>query len=238
MPTKDVYGQALSDYFAQQTVLEPLYLHNSYGEKEEMPIEVFFREAEDSSELEDIALALCDGEVLDVGAGAGAHSLLLQERGMQVYALEISGIACDIMQQRGVKNIIQADFWTYSEQRYDTLLFLMNGIGISGNLDGFRKLLSHAENILNPGGQLIFDSSDINYLYEEYEVPRPSHYYGEVQYRYEYRGSMGDTFPWLYIDQQTLIQIAQELGWVVQILFEDENDQYLVRLERRVAQDD
>ena len=230
---RDVYGEALYDFHELGQLAEPLLLHSSYGDIEEMPVEVFYRQEEDIPELEFIALSLCDGKVLDVGAGAGVHALYLQEKGFEVDALEISEIACNIMRKRGVQHVIHADFFKLEGPRYDTLLFLMNGIGIAGTIDGFKKLLEHAKTLMTDRGQLIFDSSDISYLYDEYRINRPEHYFGEINFQYEYKGQMGQPFKWLYIDQQTLIKIAHELGWVVQILYEDDNDQYLVRMETK-----
>jgi len=230
---RDVYGEALYDFHVLGKLKDKLLLHSSYGDIEEMPIEVFFRDETDFPELEHIALALCDGDVLDVGAGVGSHALYLQDKGFQVDALEISESACSVMEQRGVQHIIQNDFFTLQKGNYDTLLFLMNGIGLAGTITGLRELLRHSKKLLSDKGQLLFDSSDISYLYEEYRIPKPEHYLGEIRFQYEYKGILGKPFPWLYIDQQELIKIAHEEGWVVQILFEDDNDQYLARMEPR-----
>ncbi|WP_159637485.1 class I SAM-dependent methyltransferase [Sphingobacterium composti Ten et al. 2007 non Yoo et al. 2007] len=230
---RDVYGEALAEYFEKEELTVPLLLHSTYGDIEEMPVEVFFRDAEDFPELEFIALSLCDGKVLDVGAGVGAHALYLQEKNFDVVALEISKTACNIMQQRGVQKIVQQNFFALANQEFDTLLFLMNGIGLAGTIDGFRKLLVHSKTLLSEKGQLLFDSSDISYLYDEYRIQRPEYYFGEIGYQYEFNGVKGEPFKWLYLDQETLIKVAHEEGWVVQILFEDENDQYLVRMEPR-----
>lgn len=230
---RDVYGEALAEYFEKQELSTPLFLHSTYGDIEEMPIEVFFRYPEEFPELEFIALSLCDGKVLDVGAGVGAHALYLQQKDFDVTALEISATACTIMQQRGVQKIVQKNFYNLKDAQYDTLLFLMNGIGLAGTVDGFRQLLAHSKTILTDRGQLLFDSSDISYLYEEYRIQRPSYYFGEIGFQYEFKGIKGEPFKWLYLDQDILIKIAHEEGWVVQILFEDENDQYLVRMEPR-----
>ncbi len=228
---RDVYGEALDDYFVHQEEKFPLVLHTSYGDRDEMPVEIFFREPDDFPELEFIGLSLCDGRVLDVGAGVGSHSLYLQEKGFEVDALELSQTACHIMQQRGVQHIICENFYKFEGQKYDTLLLLMNGIGLAGDVDGFRKLLQHSKELLTENGQLIFDSSDISYLYKDYNIKKPAHYFGEIQYQYEYKGKKGNLFKWLYLDQDLLIKISHEMGWVVQILYEDENDQYLVRME-------
>lgn len=228
---RDVYGEALIHFQQKGQLSTPLLLHSTYGDIEEMPIDVFFRGEEDFPELEYIALSLCDGKVLDVGAGVGSHALYLQEKGFDVTALEISNLACNIMKERGVLKIVKEDFWTYNNEKFDTLLFLMNGIGLSKDLDGFRTLLRHAKNLLSEKGQLLFDSSDISYLYEEYRIPRPNYYFGEIGYQYEFEGNKGAPFKWLYLDQNALIKIAHEEKWVVQILFEDDSDQYLARME-------
>lgn len=234
-----MYGEALYDYQQLKELPEPLLLHSSYGDIEEMPVEVFFRDADEFPELEHIALALCDGTVLDVGAGVGNHALYLQEKGFEVDALEISSSACAIMAKRGVQHVLQGDFFTHVGKQYDTLLFLMNGIGLAGTLDGFRSLLRHSKSLLSVRGQLIFDSSDISYLYDEYRIPKPeANYLGEIGFQYAYKGHLGEPFSWLYIDQQTLIAIAREENWVVQILFEDGEDQYLVRMEPRETVND
>jgi len=228
----DIFGEALQDYF-EKRIQSPLILHNNYGEDEEMPLDIFFRDPEDFPELEFIALALCDGKVLDVGAGAGSHSLYLQEKGFEVTALDLSPQACNIMKNRGVKKVLNRNIFDYVAVKYDTLLFLMNGIGLAENIEGLQKLLVQCKKILKKGGQLIFDSSNIAYLYEEDLSLPKNHYYGEVIFQYEYKSEQGAPFGWLYIDQKTLIKLAQQDGWVVQILYEDENDQYLVRLSLR-----
>jgi SAM-dependent methyltransferase len=224
----DIFGLALTDYYQNKTT-EILWLHNNYGEEEEMPVDVFFREQNDFPELENKALTLCRGSILDIGAGVGSHALMLQEREKLVFALELSAAACAIMQQRGTQNIINEDIFHYQTRKFDTLILLMNGIGLCGNLNGLKNFLTHAKSLLNIGGQLIFDSSDIAYLYEDIEMPEEK-YYGEIAYQYEYKNQKGDWFNWLYIDQQTLTNIANEIGWRCEIIFEDDMDQYLAKL--------
>jgi len=225
---KDVFGEALVDYY-QGKRGKTLWLHNNYGEKEEMPIGIFFRTPQDFPELEFIALSLCDGTVLDVGAGAGSHCLYLQERGFNVTALELSQKACTLMKARGVQQIVRADIFAFKGKQFDTLLFLMNGIGIAQTLAGLKQLLEHCKLLLKKGGQLLFDSSDIRYLYEE-GLNMPDYYFGEIHFQYEYDGNKGAPFSWLYIDQETLISLGHQLGWIVQILYEEDDDQYLVRM--------
>jgi SAM-dependent methyltransferase len=223
----DVLGQAIFDYY-HQLLSDTLWIHNQYGPKEEMPIDVFFRDADDMPDIELFAISECRGKVLDIGAGAGSHALLLQHRGVDVTAIDISPLAVQVMRERGVKKAFEADIYTYHPGKFDTLLLLMNGIGLAGDLAGLKTLLTHLKSLLNPGGQILFDSSDISYLYEG-NLPA-NKYYGEIAYQYQYKQLKTDWFKWLYIDEQTLTLIANEVGFDVNVLVEDEYDQYLIRL--------
>ena len=223
----DVFGKALSDFYTKGKA-DILWLYNSYDEPEEMPIDIFFRKEDEMPELEHKALSLCEGKILDVGAGVGSHALILQKQGFDVAAIDISKSAVEIMKSRGVAKAIEQDIFKVSE-KYDTLLFLMNGIGLTGTLAGFAHFLDFAKTFLHPGGQMIFDSSDISYLYSE--LPKPqSHYFGEISYCYEYKTEKGNWFNWLYLDQATLAQVAQQKGWHCEIIFDDGEDQFLARL--------
>lgn len=233
---KDVLGQALTDYHQHQQSGSKLWVHNKYGPKEEMPVDVYFREAADMPELEWVALQQCKGRILDIGAGAGSHALVLQRMGLDVTALDISPLAAAVMKDRGVEKILLQDFFTMGGGEpgggFDTLLLLMNGIGLSGTLDGLRLFLAKARKLLKPGGWLIFDSSDIAYLYEG-KIPAGKDYYGEILYQYEYKKERSDWFHWLFIDRKTLPQIARQEGWQTEVLFEDEWEQFLVKCELR-----
>jgi precorrin-6B methylase 2 len=223
----DVFGLALQDEFNGDA--EVLWLYNSYDYPEEMPLDIFFRTEEDMSDLEYKALEMCYGKVLDIGAGAGSHALELQNKNLDVTALDSSPNAIEIMQERGVKKVVEQELNTFQETGFDTILLLMNGIGITGSLEGLKSFLIRSRNMVNPGGQLIFDSSDVSYLYQDLQKPT-DRYYGEISYQYEYKGQRGEWFNWLYIDEHTLTEIAKECGWNCEIVLDDGQDQYLAQL--------
>ena len=222
----DVLGRALHDYYYQSEQAE-LWIHNLYGPKELMPVEAYFRDEDDMPDLEWVALNECRGKVLDIGAGAGSHALELQNRGFEVTAMDISPLAVEVMQKRGVKDAIVHDIYTYNNQQYDTLLLLMNGIGLAGTIATLKELLLHLKTMLVNGGQLLFDSSDVAYLYEG-KLPETG-YHGEIKYQYEYKNQKSEWFNWLYVDEKTLTGIAAETGWDMEVLYEDEYGQYLSR---------
>lgn len=227
----DIYGKALVDQFLGKRKSK-LWLYNSYGHPEDMPVDIFFRPEVDMPEMEIIALDLCRGKTLDIGAGVGSHALILQSKGIDVTALEISTKACEIMKHRGVKKVINTDILQYNSEKYDTIVLLMNGIGLCEDIPGLHYFLDYIKKLLAPGAQLIFDSSDIAYLYKPDDFIS-TNYYGEISYQYEYQKIKGNWFKWLYVDFDTLKAIAEKGGWECEMIYEDDMDQYLVRMVLR-----
>ncbi|WP_431200717.1 class I SAM-dependent methyltransferase [Mucilaginibacter sp. P25] len=149
---KDILGQAIHDHY-HKSANHKLWINNQYGPKEEMPIDVYFRDEDDMPDIEWLAMNECRGSVLDIGAGAGSHALVLQQRGFDCTALDISPLACDVMKLRKVNKVIKGDIFVYNECKYDTLLLLMNGIGLTGTLENLKVFLQHIKLLLNPGGK-------------------------------------------------------------------------------------
>lgn len=223
----DVLGRAVFDYHSKQQTSK-LWIYNKYGPREEMPVVTYFRTEDDMSDLEWMALEQCRGKVLDIGAGAGSHSLLLQQWGIEVTALDISPLCVKVMQERGVKNAITTNIFALEQHKYDTLLLLMNGVGLAGNIVGLKDLLLHLKTLMDTDGQLLFDSSDVAYLYEG-NLPKQG-YYGEIAYQYSYKNEKTEWFNWLYVDEHTLQTVATACGFNMEVLIDDEFGQYLTRL--------
>jgi len=224
----DILGRAISDYYFEDKQYK-LWVHDHHGPKVEMAVPIYFRSPEAMPDLELTALNLCKGKTLDIGAGAGSHSLYLQDKGITVTAIDISEGAVKVMKSRGVVDARVQDIFEMRGEKFDTLLLLMNGIGLVQNIEGLRRFLEHVKTLMNKGAQLIFDSSDVAYLYEE-GIPQLPYYYGEVTCRYEYRRQKSEWFSWLYIDEQMLRKVSSDLGFNLERLFVDESEQYLVRL--------
>lgn len=185
--------------------------------------------------LEQKALDLCKGNTLDVGCGAGSHSLYLQEMGMEVTALDKSKGAVVTAKSRGVKNVIHSDICDYSGTKFDTILLLMNGIGLAERMDKLYRFLIHLKELLNPKGQILLDSSDIIYMFEEdadggFWVPNTGNYYGEVEFTMEYKGLKSDPFNWLYLDFKRLEKVAEQLNLSCELVCEGPHYDYLARL--------
>lgn len=228
-------GAAIADYW-KNGVAGRLRVFSPDFDEDEIPVETLFRTFEEMPLLEQKALQMATGRILDIGAGAGCHSLALQQMDKDVTAIDISPLSVKTMQQRGVKKVLEQDFWDLTGQ-YDTLLMLMNGIGIVGTIEALPRFFQHVKSILAPGGQLLLDSSDICYVYETeegiIELPNTDTYYGELEYQMQYKRVKGDAFPWLYVDFDTLQQIAEAHGFHAELIEEGEHYDYLCRVCRK-----
>ena len=233
----DILGQALLDYHRGDAAAT-LTVHCTVADDEPLPAAYFFRPLLQMPELERLALDECRGRVLDLGAGAGCHSLELQSRGFgHVKAVDVSAGAVQVMTERGVRTAARHDLFAPlppTELPYDTILLLMNGLGLAGTLAGLDKFLAHVRTLLAPGGQILATSSDVRYLYEDEDgallLNLNGPYYGEVAYTLSYQNRTGEPFPWLFVDAALLNDAAETAGYSAEFLSEDENDQYLVRL--------
>lgn len=236
-PDKDPLGQAIIDYYYNGVEDAEITVLTDIADDDVIPAKLLFRDVDSMPELERIALDNCKGKTLDVGAGAGSHSLELQNRGLEVYTIDISPGAVKVMNDRGLKHVREIAFFDLPDtEKYDTLLLMMNGVGLVANLAGFKRFLKKADKLLNPGGQILFDTSDIEYLYMEGDgskwIDLNATYYGEVVYQMLYKNAICPKFGWLYLDILTLTDLARDNGFNVQLLFDDAHFNYLVRLTR------
>ena len=232
---KDPMGRAIADYYKTKKA-NKLRVFSPMFEEDEIPLSTLFRKYEEMPEIERKALDMANGKTLDVGAGSGCHSLVLQEKGIDVTAIDISPLSVETMKERGVKKVIEQDFFTLKGQ-YDTVLMLMNGIGIVGTLERLPRFFRQLDKILAPGGQLLCDSSDISYVFEDengmIDIPNEMDYYGEHSFRMQYKDTIGEPFNWLYIDADTLREKAGRCGYAVEVVAEGEHYDYLARITKR-----
>lgn len=235
MTMKDLFGKAILDYQTNNSP-EDLITETSISEEDEMSVAYLFRDFEAMPKLEQKALKLAKGNILDVGCGAGSHSLYLQnECNFDVTAIDISENAIKACSLRGLKKTRVQDIMTLESEKYDTILLLMNGAGMCGKLKNVSKFLLKLKSLLNENGQILLDSSDIIYMFDEDEdggkwIPSQHSYYGEVVFNISYKGQKEDTFEWMYIDYNTLQNAALANGLNCELVLEGEHYDYLARI--------
>ena len=237
----DPMGAAIYD-FHKNGRAGVLKVYSSEFDDDEIPVCDLFRSFEQMPELEKLALEMAEGEILDVGAGSGCHSLALMAMDKTVKAIDISPLSVSVMKERGV-DAAQVNFYDESYAGpFDTVLMLMNGTGIIGNLDNIPAFFERLKALLNPGGCVLIDSSDLRYLFEEEDgslmIDLADDYYGQLDYQMEYVGAVdkdlegikGEPFDWLYLDFDSLAYYAEECGFNAELVAEGEHYDYLAKL--------
>lgn len=235
----DVFGDAVLSYLNGNKKAEIEVWIDGLPD-DPIPVKTFFRTFKEMPKAEQLALQNCKGKILDIGAAAGCHALWLQEQGFDVTALDISKGACMTLEQRGIRNVINASIFDIDpDQKFDTLLLLMNGMGMGGDLEGTTKLLNFLKSIMAPGAQIITDSSDIIYLYEEEDGSStiPMHkYYGEIEFKIAFESnekSSEESFPWVYVDPEMLEMICYNEKFQMEVIYYGDHFDYLARLTEK-----
>ena len=227
----DPVGAAILDYIKTRKP-DDIIVSSDICEDDVIPVEVLFRNQIEMPDLELMALESCKGKVLDVGAGAGAHSKELIDRGLDVDSIEISDGAVQYMKSIGL-NARKINFFDLKNDKYDTILMMMNGIGIAGKLSNLENTLLHAKSLLQPGGKILCDSSDIKYLYEDEDgalwVDLNSEYYGNFRFQMKFKKEKGPWFDWLYVDFDNLFNAAKNVGLKAKKIV-DQDDHYLAEI--------
>ncbi|MRJ08515.1 class I SAM-dependent methyltransferase [Ornithobacterium rhinotracheale] len=230
---KHLLGVAIKDYF-ENNLKSKVFSQTNLSEDEEFPVDYFFRKIEEMPALEQAALELAYGKVLDVGCGAGAHSMYLQNVPSveRVDAIDVSEEAISVCQARGIANAKVQDVMS-CQGKYDTILLLMNGTGICGKLSNLQHFLKHLKTLLAPNGQILVDSSDLIYLFEkengEFVVPKSEKYYGEVEFTVKYNGET-ERLDWLYLSYDKLEQAAKKAKLQCEKIADGSHFDYLARL--------
>lgn len=232
---KDLFGKAILDFQTNNSP-EDLITETTISEEDEMSVAYLFRSYDEMPKMEQRALQLTKGKVLDIGCGAGSHSLTLQnDRNLDVTSIDISANAIQACTLRGLKKAYVQDIMQLENEKFDTILLLMNGAGMCGKLKNILKFLLKLKSLLNPDGQILLDSSDIIYMFDEDEdggkwISSQKEYYGEIVFNISYKGERETPFDWMFIDYKTLQNAALDIGFHCEMILEGEHYDYLARL--------
>ncbi len=234
---RDPMGAAIADFY-KNGIAGRLRVLSSMFDEDEIPVAHLFREEDEMGELELKALGLSKGRILDVGAGAGCHALALQDRGMEVTAIDVSPLSVEVMTKSGIDDARLVNLYDETLcEKFDTILMLMNGSGIIGKIANMPQFFARIDSLLAEGGQVLMDSSDLIYLFEDedggVDIDLAGDYYGEVDFTMQYKNIKGETFDWLYVDFETLAFHAAENGFEAELVMQGEHYDYLVRLIRK-----
>ena len=233
MSSDDVFGEAILAHVKEGNSGK-IIVENNVGDGYEIPLQYLFREYNEMPEIEKMALAECYGDVLEVGAGAGAHAVCLKKMGRNLMLIDTSPGAVEHLKTEGFETACVDLFDFTAPKKFDTMLMMMNGIGVVQTVDRFEEFFAKAKLLLKEDGQILCDSADVSYLFEddngEIWIDLNADYYGEVEFKMQFENHSTDWFPWLFVDFQTLAYYASKNGFDCECLMVDDNSQFLAKL--------
>jgi cyclopropane fatty-acyl-phospholipid synthase-like methyltransferase len=225
----DVMGSAMENYFKKNdNTLIRVFINKS--EEPEMYPSVFFRSYKNMLKYEKIALKNSKGKVLDLGCGAGCHSLYLQNKGFDITAVEVSKKSANVALSQGVKMVINEDWRNLNVKNFDTVLVLMNGMGLAESPTDLKLMFRKLKSFLNKTGSILIDSTDVTYAKADWPM-LDSEYFGKVQFELKYKGKT-QCFPWLFVDFETAVKTAKSVKLNVEVLERARNGHFLLRLSK------
>lgn len=227
--SKDIFGLAVENYFLNKDQT-PILVHSEDFYDDEIPVDYLFRSYKEMPELEQIAIDMCEGKVLDVGCCAGSHSLELKTKGHEVIPIDISEKCIKTCHKRGLEEARQINFFELKDIKFDTILLLMNGIGIAQSIKNLPIFFQKLKSLMHQDSQVLLDSSDLIFLYED-ELLEENPYYGEMIFKTSYKKQVSQAFSWLYLDFVMLRNEAQKEGLNCELIFEDDHYGFLAKLK-------
>lgn len=237
MKEKDSIGKAIWDYHTNNSP-EDILVESDLVEDDFLPIKHIFRNYSDFPKLEVTAMKYCKGKILDVGAAAGPHAKYLVEQGFDVSTVEMSPLAHRYLQEvLPLSTHYSTTIQSFNIGEFDTILLLMNGIGLAGTFEEVTPFLTHVASLLNPGGSILCDSTDVQNVFEDEEgglwVDLNANYYGEFKFNMKYKNAESGWFNWVYVDLKNLEKFANDAGLYLTLLDDDENS-FLVQLTKQI----
>jgi len=240
--SKDAYGkQLLTEYLEQRPTVEIIERDDNLiltASHEGM----YFTGFEDWSELEKQAITKARGRVLDVGCGAGRHSLYLQEKGFDVTGIDNSPGAIRVCKLRGLKKALVRPVDEIDKFRagsFDTIIMLGNNFGLFGSRRGARSILKKMARITTPDARIIAatldpyktDSSD--HLDYHRRNRRRGRMGGQIRFRVRFGRIVGDWFDYLFVSQAEMTEILEDTDWRIKELLDSEKANYAAVIEKR-----
>lgn len=239
----DAYGEQLWSYFKtgepRNEIIERddgLLSLGQFGGK------LYFSEYKDWQPIEKEAMKYARGRVLDVGCGAGRHSLHLQAKGLDVTGIDNSPLAIKICRERGLKKarvMAFKDVGQFKSDSFDTVIMMGNNFGLFGSFKLAQTLLKKLHRLTSPDALIIAMTRD------PYATKDPAHaaYHklnrkrgrmgGQLRIRVRFKGAIGSWFDYLLVSKDELKTILKNTGWRVERYLDGYDGLYVMVLSKR-----
>ena len=226
----DVFGQALKGYLKGD--LSQYVIRGKDGNDEKINIDTFFTSYFDWEDYEKTLIANhAEGRILDIGAGAGRHSLFLQDRGFDVHAIDNSPQAVRLMEIRGLKKVYLMDLRkiNFPPEYFDTALIMFNDLGLAGTIKNTVKLLKKLFTMTKPTGKVIVT------LRNPLAGNSSSELMEKIKIRMEYNDAIGNWFNSIMVSPDELKNLIRDTGWFVTDIIEGKDGFYGAVLKKSLG---
>jgi SAM-dependent methyltransferase len=236
---QDAQGRAMYDYLKGKAACEVVERDDGYVDATNAPA-VYFSQYQDWPTHVKKAMRHARGRVLDIGCGAGRHSLYLQKKGLDVLGIDPSPLAIKVCKLRGLRKTKLMSISEISPKlgRFDTLLMLGNNFGLFESFDRARRLLARFHRITSERAGIIAETLD------PYKNDEPAHFEyhklngrrgrmpGQVRLRVRYKKYATPWFDYLFVSKEEMIGLLQGTNWRVARFIDSDGPCYIAVLEK------
>ncbi|MFH1368632.1 MAG: methyltransferase domain-containing protein [Elusimicrobiota bacterium] len=241
-PTKDAYGKEIWARYKKKSDIETIERDDGYSESSPGFASIYFSPHKEWSEHDNKAIKLVKGRVLDVGCGAGRHSLYLQGLGFDVTAIDNSPLAVKVCRLRGIKKakvISVTQTGKFKAGSFDTIIMMGNNFGLMGGFRQARRILKAFYRITSPGGRIIAETTD------PYKTDFPPHLKyqawnrrrgrmsGQLRIRAKFGKCRGPWFDYLFVSREELKDILSGTRWKIEKLINTKTSKYMMILHKK-----
>ncbi|MDH5483485.1 MAG: class I SAM-dependent methyltransferase [Candidatus Bathyarchaeota archaeon] len=239
-PEEDAYGQEIWACYQGREVFEIVERDDGYIDPSALGPKIYFSKYEDWAPYHRRAMDFVKGKVLDVGCGAGRHSLYLQKKGFDVLGIDNSPLAIKVSKLRGLKKakVMSIENIGYRPDSFDTIIMMGNNFGLFGSFKKAQELLKKFHKMTSKNALIIADTLD------PYKTDNPDHleYHkhnkkkgrmgGQVRIRIRFRRYVGRWFDYLMVSKEEMKELLKGTGWKVKEFIDSEGPPYIAIIEK------
>ena len=238
---QDAYGHLLFDFHNGTQCVEIVEREDGYIDASRMGPITYFAEYPDWEDHQILAIECAHGRVLDIGCGAGRHSLYLQQQGHDVLGTDNSPLAIKVCQQRGLKNTLVLPITQLSSKFgvFNTIIMMGHNFGLFSNHNRAKWLLKRFASMTTEDGKIIAETMDpyktdnpIHLTYHQYNRDR-GRMSGQLRIRIRYKQCITPWFDYLFVSKDELEDILIGTGWSIDHYIDSDKPTYVAILRKR-----
>ena len=239
-PKEDAFGQEMWACYKGEEASEIVERDDGFFNASPKGPRLYFSEYEEWDPIEKKAMDSVEGRILDIGCGAGRHSLYLQKMGFDVLGIDSSPLAIKVCKLRGLKKakVMAIEELDFKLNSFDTVIMMGSNFGLFGSFRNARRLLKKLHRITSKNGLIIASTRDT------YKTDNPDHLHyhmlnkkrgrmaGQLRLRIRFRKCVGRWFDYLIVSKKEMEQILKGTGWKIREFIDSGNSAYIAIIEK------